>query len=79
MSKLENRIALVTAGGSGIGHASCELFAAEGAEVIVADIDESAAEETVTAIQKAGGKARPYWVDVSDVGTLPRDVRDGRA
>jgi NAD(P)-dependent dehydrogenase (short-subunit alcohol dehydrogenase family) len=40
MGKLENRITVITGGGSGIGEATAKLFAAEGARVTIADIDE---------------------------------------
>jgi len=42
MAKLENKIAVITGGGSGIGAATARLFAAEGARVVIADIDEEA-------------------------------------
>lgn len=42
MAKLENKIAAITGGGSGIGAATARLFAAEGAQVVIADIDEDA-------------------------------------
>jgi 3-oxoacyl-[acyl-carrier protein] reductase len=55
--KLNDRVALVTGGGSGIGRAICRLFASEGARVVVNDIDPAAAEATVKAM--GGGRARP--------------------
>jgi 3-oxoacyl-[acyl-carrier protein] reductase len=60
--KLADRVALVTGGGSGIGRAICLLFAAEGARVVVNDIDSAAAEATVKAM--GGGRALP--ADVAD-------------
>jgi 3-oxoacyl-[acyl-carrier protein] reductase len=60
--KLQDRVAVVTGGGSGIGRAICRLFAAEGARVVVNDIDATAAEATVKAI--GGGRALP--ADVAD-------------
>lgn len=63
--KLAGRIAIITGGGSGIGHAACKLFAQEGATVIVADRNRAAAESVVQEIIFAGGKAEPIEVDVA--------------
>ena len=63
--KLAGRIAIITGGGSGIGHAACKLFAQEGATVIVADRNRAAAEGVVQEIISAGGKAEPIEVDVA--------------
>ncbi|MBM3679230.1 MAG: SDR family oxidoreductase [Actinobacteria bacterium] len=68
--KLENRVALVTAGGSGMGRESCLLFAAEGATVVVVDLDLAAAESTVEAIESTGGTAIALRCDVSSVEQL---------
>ncbi len=58
MFSLQDKTAVVTGGGSGIGRAIAELFAQQGAEVIVVDLDEKNGQETVAAIQAAGGKAQ---------------------
>jgi 3-oxoacyl-[acyl-carrier protein] reductase len=63
--KLQGRIAIVTGAGSGIGAATAALFAAEGARVACADIDEAAAKKTVEAIAKVGGQALAARVDVT--------------
>jgi NAD(P)-dependent dehydrogenase (short-subunit alcohol dehydrogenase family) len=64
--RLEGKVAIVTGAGSGIGRVASELFAAEGAAVVVADVDASAAEATAESISSVGGKAEAIPVDVSD-------------
>lgn len=64
--KLQDKIAIVTGGGSGIGRAISERFAAEGAVVCVLDFSETEGPETVSLIEKAGGKAVFYQCDVSN-------------
>jgi NAD(P)-dependent dehydrogenase (short-subunit alcohol dehydrogenase family) len=70
MRRLEDKIALVTGGGAGIGRAICETFAREGAHVIVADIDGDAATETADAIVKANGAASTETVDITDTAQV---------
>ncbi len=66
MNGFEGRVALVTGGGSGIGRATCRLFAEAGAKVVVADIDFAAATQTAEDIAAAGGTAGAFAVDVAD-------------
>ncbi|EDM29733.1 short chain dehydrogenase [Lentisphaera araneosa HTCC2155] len=66
MGKLDNKLAVVTGGGSGIGRAITEKFAAEGALVALLDFNEEQGTETVDAIKAEGGKAQFYKCDVSD-------------
>ena len=63
--RLENQVALITGGGSGIGRESALLFASEGAAVLVVDVVDGAGQDTVTAIEEAGGQARFVHADVS--------------
>ncbi|MCH7786596.1 MAG: SDR family oxidoreductase [Chloroflexi bacterium] len=62
---LEDKIALVTGGGSGIGQAASLTFAREGAKVVVADVNADGGEETVSNIKEAGGDAFFVHADVS--------------
>ncbi len=66
MSLLEGKIAIITGSGRGIGAAAAKLFAAEGATVVVSDLDPKPAEETVAAIRDAGGRAMMVAGDVTD-------------
>jgi NAD(P)-dependent dehydrogenase (short-subunit alcohol dehydrogenase family) len=65
MKTLENKVAIVTGGGSGIGREVAVLYAAEGAKVVVADIDEKGGEETVSQIKSKGGEAAFVKADSS--------------
>jgi len=59
------KVALVTGGGSGIGRATCELFAQRGGAVAVADINEAAARAVAEALTKTGARALACACDVS--------------
>ena len=63
--RLENKVAIVTGGAAGIGRAICELFAQEGAKVVIGDIDSDGGRETVARIEDAGGSAKFVSTDVS--------------
>ncbi len=60
----------VTGAGSGIGRATAAAFAAEGAEVVVSDIDEAGLQGTVAQIAVARGAVHPYLVDVADADAV---------
>lgn len=65
--RLQNKIALITGGSSGIGKASALLFAREGAKVVVTDIADEAGLATVEEIIKEGGDAAFFHADVSKI------------
>lgn len=66
MGLLEGRVALITGSGRGIGAAAARLFAAEGAAVVVSDLDSAPAEETAEAIRRAGGASLVVAGDITD-------------
>lgn len=63
---MQDKVGIVTAGGSGIGRASALAFAEEGAKVVVSDISEEAGQETVRMIQEQGGEAIFVYCNVAE-------------
>jgi 3-hydroxybutyrate dehydrogenase len=72
--RLENRIALITGAGRGIGRAVAEHYGREGARVAVADLDYSTAQEVAEHINSAGGSAMALAMDVTDEQAVERGV-----
>src|SRR5690554_1336881 len=66
MKNLENKVALITGGGSGIGKAIALLYASEGAKIVVSDINETGGNETVSHIKSKGGDAIFVKADTSN-------------
>ena len=64
--ELENKVALVTGAGSGIGKATALLFAQQGAKVAALGRDETEAKQTITEIKEAGGTAEPFIADITE-------------
>lgn len=73
---LNDRVAIVTGSGSGIGRAGAEILAREGAVVIVMDLSGARAAETVEAIRASGGRAEAVALDVTDATRLEAAIAD---
>lgn len=72
---LQDRMALITGAGSGLGAAYALLLAARGAQVVVQDIDRATAEETAAAIRARGGRAMAAVCDIADPPALAPALR----
>ena len=75
MSRLANKVALITGAGGGIGRESAVLFAAEGAKVVCVDLNEDSARETAASVTAAGGHAIAVVADVSSAADSEMMVR----
>ena len=67
--RFQNKVAIVTGAAQGIGEAYAKALAAEGASVVVADLNEDSGKQVVAAIEEAGGKAVFVRTDVSDAAS----------
>lgn len=70
---LAKRVCIVTGGGRGIGRATAKLFAQEGGHVVVAEIDEAPAAETIAETRKDGGAAVAAVGDITEEG-VPEQI-----
>jgi len=73
--RLNNKIAIITGAGSGIGRATAVMFGKEGASVVVADIDKKKGMGTVDLIEAKNGKAMFVQVDVSEAHNVEKMVK----
>jgi NAD(P)-dependent dehydrogenase (short-subunit alcohol dehydrogenase family) len=72
MGRIENKVAVVTGGARGIGHAICLLFAREGAAVAVTDVIDDEGRQVANQIRKAGGTAEFWHLDTSQEDEVQR-------
>jgi NAD(P)-dependent dehydrogenase (short-subunit alcohol dehydrogenase family) len=79
VGRLENKVALITGAGGGIGGESALLFAREGAAVVVVDVVDAQGEETVRRVRAAGGRAAYVHADVSKAADCENMVRFAEA
>ena len=63
--RLQDKVCVITGAGSGMGRTAARMFAAEGARVVVADLDETPGNATVREVREAGGQAVFTRADVS--------------
>ena len=74
MKLLQDKVAIITGSGRGIGAAAALLFAEHGAKVVVTDIDPVPANEVVNKIKAAGGTAIAVAADVTDSGGITEET-----
>ena len=73
--RLASKKVIVTGGASGIGRSICNIFASEGASIVIADIDESGSQETLRQIESGGGKALAVTKDVSSDDSVSEMIK----
>jgi 3-oxoacyl-[acyl-carrier protein] reductase len=73
--RLMDKVAIITGSARGIGQATALKFAAEGARVVVCDLDLNAVDEVVAQIAAAGGKATGFMVNVTDKASIAQMVQ----
>ncbi len=74
--KLNDKIAVVTGGGAGIGEGICRCLAKEGADLAVVDVNRGNAERVAAAVKGMGRRAETFVADVTDSGEVDRVVKE---
>jgi dihydroanticapsin dehydrogenase len=72
MNRLKDKVAVVTGGGDGIGRAICDLFAEEGAAIIIAEKNPEKGKQATEQITRSGGRAHFIATDVADEASVMR-------
>ncbi len=73
--RLKQKVAIITGSARGIGAATARKFAAEGAKVVVCDLERKAVDDVVTEIVAAGGQATGFTVNVTDKASIAAMVK----
>lgn len=75
MPRLKGKVAIITGAGTGIGRATAQLFAQEGARVVVAELNAEAGEQTAQLIVQAGGEAIALTTDVTEPDSIEATIK----
>ncbi|MDR3428422.1 MULTISPECIES: beta-ketoacyl-ACP reductase [Silvimonas] len=77
--KLKDKVAIITGSASGIGHATAVKFAAEGAKVVVCDVNSAGVDQVVSELVASGAQAAGFLVDVTNKGQIAEMVAGVKA